>query len=53
MIVGDFELFTEVTRDLEKTATIMKKHEVFRLSEEDIYHLEFVVQEAKRQLKLN
>ncbi len=52
MIVGDFELFTNVTHNLEKTATIKKKHECFDLNEEDIYHLEFVVQEIKRKLDL-
>jgi hypothetical protein len=52
VIVGDFELFTETTIDNAKTATIRKKHECFCLDEEDIYHLEFVIQEAKRKLNL-
>lgn len=52
MIVGDFELHTEVGPDNSKNAVIRKKHEAFYLDESDIYHLEFVIQEAKRQLKI-
>jgi hypothetical protein len=51
MIVGDFELFTD-NIDNVKTATVRKCHECFALNVEDIYHLEFVIKEIKRQLNL-
>jgi hypothetical protein len=52
LIIGDFELHTEITIDQEKTAVVRKVHEAFYLNEDEIYHLEFVIKEAKRQLNL-
>lgn len=52
MIIGEFELHTEITVDQEKAAVVRKVHEAFYLDEDEIYQLEFVIKEAKRRLNL-
>lgn len=61
MIVGDFEFHVSdgwkaatmtPDEDRPRTVTIRKKHECFDLEVEDIYHLEFIIQEIKRNLNL-
>lgn len=49
MIVGDFEFYIEAVPNEQTAITLRKKHECFMLDKHDVYHLEFVIREIKRQ----
>ena len=52
MIVGEFEFEIYDENDKFKQAEVRKGHEVFYVDREEVYQLEFIIQEIKRQMNL-